>query len=1078
MPGARQKARARVLALARQRRWELYRLRQAAKQNDTGNVEGFTPPLLEMDNLHEVAVGSTSTTDMEENEDIKCEVVVKEEVCTSPEAVDMEGEHSFEALTGDEEEKAIKIELSEDDPNRTEEEDPSDDDYYEATRPFHFHNADGVDVDSDTQTPAPAPVVQHKRTRTQKYRRKTRLLPQSDTRSKMQNQDELTFEIKGLEFSGPLTSLPNPKNSMEHHCLICYNMLIDIEADGGTSQTSSGDNALHGNLNVMVILRNLLHVPSKDLEACLRHCGNPTNWLRICAECQPLIQNALSLNDKLMKVSKQLDKCRELIVEQMRDSFERNNVTFRNSGKCSTCDTDGCRGHEKYITDKIRKFVSKKKYPVTTNPYQEGDRKAREKVARLATLALPNWFLEKVVKSDAIRVEDMSCSWSGSDDDNALPDIGNATDEYNRVSEVPNNDGTPSSLFFNLSTKDMLGPTTIVDSMVQCSSTEDSASESPINQHTTASHQEEISSRKPPLILRKKIIASNVTLSTGTQRHEKVLPLLMSSIADNPSRVMPSSSSSTITMASQFLKAKAVSSIPHEPSGSIFNQRNLKNIPLICSKTVKKVKKPTIPSVAQTQVKLSSVSTRPIKPKRVLFMSPSTSTKFKKAVKERAETVSVPKTRKWLKLLSCGTCPHLQPKTLYDFLTHIAFHQKRPNRCVECLVYLPKDEATIAEHWSQFHNESDKFPYCTEVSFNLENIWKCSKCPEKFSSIEEQFRHERRAHQMCIKHVEGEYKCVTCLKKLHSFEEWQLHRAVEHPQIAEMSCFYCDKTFIFKTKEGIDLCNFMERLDHVIDKHPRKQVRPAGPCQLCGMDFDTPKLLNEHRMNFHSIPEENLYPCPIPSCTFARRSSYQLRKHIEFVHTTQKYMCDNCGWSGKRVQMFQRHQFRIHGIVPDGVTPLTCEFEGCSFQSLWNYGIKKHALVHLPENERPFKCEVCGKGFYDKKHFTEHQDIHANKKSKPYQCEICGNSFAVKNYLYIHKRLSHQGRFFPSTHKKKPKRTTSKSVSMKRKCVEASATSISSDLVSPENNHGLSDEPGVAATNIVATTYYDPLPNV
>ncbi|CAL8085418.1 unnamed protein product [Orchesella dallaii] len=801
---------------------------------------------------HKVAVGSTSTTDMEGKEDMKSEVVVKEEVCTDPEDTNMEGEHASEPLTGEEEDN------------------------------------------------------------------------ESKTRSKMETQDELTLEIKRSKYSSPLNSLPNPNNSLEHHCLICYKMLVDIEATGGTSHTSTGADVLHGNLNVMVIMKNLLRVPSKDLETCLRHCGNPTNWLRICAECQPLIQNALSLNGKLMEVSKQLDKSRELIVERMRDSLGRNNEAFGSSSKCLTCDTDGCRGHENYLTDKIRKFVSKKHYPVITNPYEEGDREAKDKV-QLATLAIQNRLVEEVGKPAASCVEHMSCSWSDSDDDNAIPEITNATDECNGVSEAP-------------------------------------------------------------------------------------------------------------------------------------------------TKNVKKT------SAAQTQIKLSSVSTRPVKPKRVLFMSPSTSTKIQKAEKVRAKVASAPKARKWLKLLSCGTCPHLQPKTLYDYLTHIALHQKRPNRCVECLVYLPKNEATIAEHWSQFHNESDKFPYCTEVSFNLENIWKCSKCPEKFSSIEEQFRHERRAHQMCIKYEEGEYKCVTCSSNLHSFEEWQLHRAVEHPQIAEMSCFYCDKTFISKTKEGIDLCNFVERLYHVIDKHPRKQVRPTDPCQLCGMDFETPKLLDEHLINFHSIPEDNLYPCPIPLCTFARKSSYQLRKHIEAVHGSQKYVCDNCGWSGKPVQQLQNHQFKRHGIVPDGFTLLTCEFEGCSFQAIRTHHMLKHAYVHRPENERPFKCEICEKGFYDRKHFMEHQNIHANKESKPYQCEICGNSFAVKNYLYIHNRLSHQGRFFPSTHKKKPKRTTSKDLSKTKNYSETHAAATGSDIVSPERKHGLSYEL-VATTTVAPTKPHIPLPD-
>ncbi|CAL8085409.1 unnamed protein product [Orchesella dallaii] len=1013
-------------------------------------------------------------------------------------------------------------------------------------------------------------------------------------RKTLVKQDELNLEIKPLKTVNPLQVLPNPENSMEHHCLICYKTLIDIK--GGTPQKiTCDDDGLHGNLNIFVILRSLLQVPSEDLKSCLRYCGNPTNWLRICMECQPLIQNALSVNDKLVEVLKELNNCRDLIVEQMKESIRRNNEAFENSGNCPTCGINGCSGHKKYLTEKIRKFVSKKTYPATINPYKVGDQEAEAK-ARIANVSISNSFLDSV--GVGYPVKDIKCSRSDDDDnyDSASQVFtDDDTEDHIEVAPVPvapaPHDGPPFLLI--LPSTDMHAPIQLADSSLSLHSSTFNVSTKtyhcsacpalptpggsdgmslnqflchftfhirrpfqcsecklffPINETVRDRHWEMWHKNTIPVagerfkmvIIRPvnlwRCIFCDKTFSTERDReahlqtkhelyHKQMskqyvcfhCPRMFYNKNDRRMHIVVDECSKanifncsicekgfkrTTAAGTEYLDEPAlfkhiddthpeqISShklkacelcglvfvgVPNQfpglvthkrtthgyatafschicdedfASGSLLNQHmssthaeNILKPPLIVSKTVKKTRiKETFIPATQMQVKFPSVAMKPMASATVSF--PSVSTMANESIK--AQTESASKKPMEPLMYSCATCPHLSPKRLYDFLKHIAFHENRPNRCEGCSVYLPKDETVIADHWSQFHNGSDKFPQCTEVSVNLENIFKCSKCPERFSSTEEQFRHERRAHRSHVVYGEGKYTCVTCSQNLHSFVEWQLHRAVKHPQIAEMSCFYCEETFVLQTKEGIDLCDSIRRHDHVKNKHPNKQVKRADPCQLCGLDFESGKELNVHLRNFHSVPATKLHQCPIPLCKYAGKSNYNLRRHIELMHLPipqVDYVCDNCGWTGKSRRQFHHHQFKLHGIVPCGITVLTCESEGCSFQAIRPYDIKKHALTHLPEKDRPFKCEVCGKGFYKIAHFMEHQEIHANKESKPHQCEICGNAFAVKNYLYIHKRLSHQRRFFPSTHKKKPKRTTAKGLSKKIKYGETTAGS-------------------------------------
>ncbi len=60
----------------------------------------------------------------------------------------------------------------------------------------------------------------------------------------------------------------------------------------------------------------------------------------------------------------------------------------------------------------------------------------------------------------------------------------------------------------------------------------------------------------------------------------------------------------------------------------------------------------------------------------------------------------------------------------------------------------------------------------------------------------------------------------------------------------------------------------------------------------------------------------------------------------------------------------------------------------------------KHKGVPSGGQCKPFKCDVCGKGFTQKSHQRNHERIHSGEK--PYKCSICLKAFTQSAHLKRH----------------------------------------------------------------------------
>ncbi|ODM90967.1 putative zinc finger protein [Orchesella cincta] len=674
-------------------------------------------------------------------------------------------------------------------------------------------------------------------------------------------------------------------NMNQLHCLMCYKL---VEGQGEVQSTEK----LQENLNTIFILRKVLEVPNEQLQTYMKHCNGPSNWIGFCEACQPLIKDALEVNDKIVGLMKQLEKCKELVVDKIRENVRRKEEESSSSENCLTCGETGCKQeHKSYLTYKIRKHVTKNTYVPAATILEGGDTEAKTK-------------LEANVQAKQAR---------------------------------------------------------------KC-------------QHV-------LLVRPPPPPREERCLTP--------PREERCL----------------TPTSPEHSPAQEFDISEVL--YPSTSGSCNFDFRKIsKEIPVQTSTYAQS----STPLTMLVPIKQGTTSTASTKVKQVHLV---------KQLKPQKKNVGVP--NRYL----CPTCPQLPSMSLSAFLHHIAFHQQRPNKCAECLAYLPSDSVAINTHWNELHKDSSTFPRTIPVPLDVGHIWECQTCEQFFSSEEELDDHEVEVHDTFPNKTLG---CSNCPKHFCSILDWQFHRVMTHPKVAEFSCFYCDVTFSVMTKEGIEILDKLERIKHLKAQHSDLPSMPHyNVCRFCGQCFlsrspgGTSTHISTHLQDVHRVEEKDLFPCSI--CHAAFKNQTYMQGHVKKLHLTDPVqICDVCGWNSKRSRsVLHQHRFKEHGITPPDEFPLLkCDFEGCSFRTVLREQLKSHKRRHLPVAERPYKCEQCSKRFCDSNQLSEHLSIHKNALTKPFQCELCGSSFAVKNYLYIHMRLTHEGRYFPSTHKKKPSRRAAK----------------------------------------------------
>ncbi|XP_018369814.1 PREDICTED: zinc finger protein 525-like [Trachymyrmex cornetzi] len=123
-----------------------------------------------------------------------------------------------------------------------------------------------------------------------------------------------------------------------------------------------------------------------------------------------------------------------------------------------------------------------------------------------------------------------------------------------------------------------------------------------------------------------------------------------------------------------------------------------------------------------------------------------------------------------------------------------------------------------------------------------------------------------------------------------------------------------------------------------------------------------------------------------------------LKRHNSEVHTEDKPY--KCETCGKTFRC--KKYLRDHMSIHRGEKPCLCEgFD--NEQDLNNHLVTKHSDI----DGRSHKCETCPARFKSLSELKQHIKIHTGKK--PHVCEICGKAFTIKSNLSKHSNI-HTGK--------------------------------------------------------------------
>ncbi|GFR66096.1 zinc finger protein 180 [Elysia marginata] len=264
----------------------------------------------------------------------------------------------------------------------------------------------------------------------------------------------------------------------------------------------------------------------------------------------------------------------------------------------------------------------------------------------------------------------------------------------------------------------------------------------------------------------------------------------------------------------------------------------------------------------------------------------------------------------------------------------------------------------------------------TNVSVDLEKVQQnsdsegpflCFWCPFEYFKHEERERHMKRSHR-------DEY--TKLLKEKYS----------EHLKWLKESQTTTNCSRSEKFSSGSD-CNSIQHINFCepIEKHSAKPEN----FNVVKSELTDNKPFNFTSKNSHGSLRE-INELNHSSLFDSDQNIKNINLHAKLPNKDKKRQsCD---------ESFKEHQNNASSSTYIGEKPYICDVCGKGFSQSGN--LTTHRRTH--SGEKPYKCDVCGKGFCKGGDLSRHKRIHSGEK--PYECDVCGKRFGHAHHLSRHKK--------------------------------------------------------------------------